>query len=160
MRRCCGPVPVRPSARAFGRRLLVAPARWPLAVKLTLAMLATALLPMLATAIYNLEGSLWALEQSQLRKVELIAHNTAGRLAQLLGDTRKLASTMGRDTDFTRWLAQPDTAGRQDLHDKLMSMVNANADLPAGIVSAVGRGSWWDMLANGFGLRGIGLRPS
>ena len=117
--------------RRLGAMLITAalPPRWPLTVKLTLAMLATALLPMLATAFYNLGGSLTALEASQLGKVELIAHNTAGRLAQLLDGSRKLARMMASDDDFTRWLAQPDPAGRQPLHDKLMSMVRANADV-------------------------------
>ncbi|WP_088279193.1 protein kinase domain-containing protein, partial [Ideonella sp. A 288] len=102
---------------------------WPLALKLTLAMLVTALLPMLVTAFYNLDGSRRALQASQLRTAELLAHNTAGRLSQLLGDSAKLARALGTDADFAQWLARPDEAGKEALRAKLLALAQANADI-------------------------------
>jgi hypothetical protein len=48
-------------ARA-GRRLL-SPAAWPLAAKLVVAMLVSALVPMLVTGLYNLRGAQQALTE-------------------------------------------------------------------------------------------------
>ena len=113
------------------------PADWPLAVKITLALLAAALLPMLATAFYNLYGAQTALQASQLRQTELMAHSTAGRLAQLLGDSANLARSLGTDADFARWLSPPvgavPGASNDDLHkvlnERLIGLARANRDV-------------------------------
>ncbi|MBI5256699.1 MAG: HAMP domain-containing protein [Burkholderiales bacterium] len=110
-------------------RTAAAPAAWPLAVKMTLAMLATALLPMLVTAAYNLNRSQQALTASQLGQAELLAHATAGRLAQLITDSQNLARALGTDADFARWLARPEAAARPALREKLLALARANRDI-------------------------------
>lgn len=112
-----------------GLRRTVRPASWPLAVKLTLAMVLTALLPMLMTAAWNLEGSEKALTQSELRQAGLLAHNAAGRLSQLIVDSQNLARVLGTDTEFTAWLAWPDDAFRPALQQRLVALVKANPDV-------------------------------
>jgi serine/threonine protein kinase/HAMP domain-containing protein len=95
-----------------GRRALLAvlhPPQWPLAVKMTLAMLATALLPMLVTAAYNLRGSTDAVAAAELRNVEQVAHGTAGRLSQFITSSRHLARGLGSDADLAAALAAPAT---------------------------------------------------
>jgi len=116
-------------ARALLSRVL-SPSSWPLAAKLTLAMLATALVPMLLTASYNLQGAQSALQSGQLHLAELMARNTAGRLAQLLGDSANLARALGSDAAFARGLTNPDDATlRETLRERMVGLARANRDV-------------------------------
>jgi serine/threonine protein kinase/HAMP domain-containing protein len=125
-----GDQPAPASGRAMNAlRTVFTPSAWPLAVKMALAMVATALLPMLATTIYNLETSLDALSANQLASAERIARNTAGRIAQLLNDSMALARVIGTDADFARWLAAPDEAAKPALATKLVRIAQANRDI-------------------------------
>ncbi len=125
------PLHVRWASRA--RRLLLAalhPPQWPLALKMTLAMLATALLPMLVTAAYNLRGSTEAVTAAELRNVEQVAHGTAGRLSQFITSSRHLARGLASDADFAAALARPaDAATAAALPAKLARVVQANPDV-------------------------------
>ncbi|NRF69522.1 HAMP domain-containing protein [Aquincola sp. S2] len=112
-----------------GLRLVITPPAWPLAVKLAVAMLVTALLPMLLTAAYNLDRSRDALLTSEIGQVELLAHQTAGRLAQLINDSQNLARVLGTDADFVRWLAKPDELTKAVLRDKAIAVAQANRDV-------------------------------
>lgn len=114
---------------AAALRRLATPAAWPLAVKMALAMVATALLPMLLASVYNVEKSLQALSANQLAAVEHLARNTAGRIAQLASDSMALARVLGTDAAFARWLAAPDEAARPALRDKLAAVAQANRDI-------------------------------
>jgi serine/threonine protein kinase/HAMP domain-containing protein len=107
----------------------LSPSAWTLAAKLTVAMLVTALIPMLVTGLYNLRGAEKALQATQLRKTELVAHTTAGRMGQLLGDSAKLARGLGGDADVSGWLTTPDDAGFDRLQQRLTALVNANPDI-------------------------------
>ncbi|MCZ2965458.1 hypothetical protein NYY77_18945, partial [Acinetobacter baumannii] len=66
-------------------RDVVSPSAWPLAWKMTLAMIGTALLPMLITAYYNLRVNVQAASTAELTGLAQLARSTAGRVAQLLG---------------------------------------------------------------------------
>jgi serine/threonine protein kinase/HAMP domain-containing protein len=122
-------------ARSWARRSLAAlrlafnPPSWPLAFKLTLAMVLTALLPMLLTSAWNLDRSQQALTDSQLRQAELLAHNAAGRLGQLITDSQNLARVLGSDTEFTAWLAWPDEAFKPALQARLVALAKSNPDV-------------------------------
>ncbi len=105
---------------------LLHPPAWPLAVKMTLAMLATALLPMGVTALYNLRGTQAAVAQGELRFVEQIALSSAGRISQFITDHLRLARTLASDETFSAALARRDMAG---LGEKLERIVQANPDL-------------------------------
>jgi hypothetical protein len=114
-------------ARAWRQGL--SPSAWSLSVKLALAMLVTALVPMLLTGLYNLGGAKTALQESQLRKTELMAYNTAGRLGQLLGDSAKLARGLGGDAELARWLFAPNEMGLDVLQQRLEALAKANSDI-------------------------------
>ncbi len=118
-----------PARAAAALRRLATPAAWPLAVKMAVAMVATALLPMLLASVYNVEKSLQALSANQLAAVEHLARNTAGRIAQLASDSMALARVLGTDAAFARWLAAPDEAARPALRDKLVAVAQANRDI-------------------------------
>ncbi len=116
-------------------RSLLRPASWPIAVKMTLAMVATALLPMVITAYYNLNATLDNVARNELRNLEQLAQSTAGRLAQLIGDSRNLANYLGTDDDFVRFLSKPPTdAGKAELKAKLEGLIKANPDVQLAMV--------------------------
>lgn len=114
---------------ALGLRRLVQPTAWPFAMKMTLAMVLTALLPMLSVAVYNQLGARDALVDSELHNLRQLARSTAGQLTQLLHDSRNLARVMGVDEDFVRFLLRRDEASRHEIQAKLDAIVGANPDI-------------------------------
>jgi serine/threonine protein kinase/HAMP domain-containing protein len=110
-------------------RLRWRPRDWPLAWKLALAMVATALLPMLMTSAYNQRDSLAALSGAELRYVEQMAHSTAGRVAQFIADSRNLTRALATDAVFVGTLSAPDAAALPALSDKLKRLTVANPDV-------------------------------
>jgi len=105
------------------------PASWPMAVKMTLAMVATALLPMLITAYFNLNRTQEHIANVERSNLEQLAGSTAGRISQLLGDSRNLADYVGTDEDFVAYLQRPTPAGTRQTLAKLQGLVNANPDI-------------------------------
>lgn len=121
--------PLRERLRARAGRflgLLLSPPSWPLALKMTLALLATALLPMGLTAAWNLRAAQAAVTEGELRFVEQIAVSSAGRISQFITDNRHFVRTLGSDADFAAALAQGNAAV---LGDKLARLVEANPDV-------------------------------
>ncbi|HIV70991.1 MAG TPA: protein kinase [Candidatus Aquabacterium excrementipullorum] len=122
-----------PRRIAFGlwrwARRVVRPGSWPMAVKMSLAMVLAALLPMLITGYYNLQGSLAAVSDGELRNLQQLARSTAGRVAQLIGDSQNLARTLGTDEAFVQFLAHPDETGAEAMRLKLERLVKSNPDI-------------------------------
>jgi len=110
------------------------PASWPMAVKMALAMVATALAPMMITAYYNLNATQEYLAAVELRNLERLAQSTAGRISQLLGDSRNLADYVGTDDDFVGYLARPTPDGTKAILAKLQGLVKANPDIQFAMV--------------------------
>lgn len=105
------------------------PSSWPLAVKMTLAMVLTALMPMVITSYYNLQVNLRTMTGTELSNMEQLAQATAGRVAQLIRDSQNMARAVGTDTDFVHFLQRPDESGRQDMQAKVDALVRANPDI-------------------------------
>jgi HAMP domain-containing protein len=105
------------------------PASWPMAVKMTLGMVATALLPMIITSYYNLGRTSDHVAAVELRNLERLAESTAGRISQLLNDSRNLADYVGTDEDFVAYLQKPTEPGTQQILRKLQGLVKANQDI-------------------------------
>ncbi len=110
-------------------RALTRPGSWPIAVKMTIAMVATALLPMMITAYYNLQKTQEHVAAVELRNLEQLAQSTAGRIAQLLGDSRNLANYVGTDEDFVAFLQKPTRAGIEATLAKLQGLIKSNPDI-------------------------------
>ena len=96
---------------------------------MTLATVATALLPMLITAYWNLARTQDHVAQVELSNLEQLAGSTAGRISQLLNDSRNLADYVGTDEDFVAYLQKPTAAGTQQILRKLQGLVKANQDI-------------------------------
>lgn len=114
---------------AHAVQVLTHPAAWPLGVKMTLAMVLAALLPMTITAYYNLKGSVASVSDSELRNLERLAQATAGRVTQLLGDSSHLANYIGLDADFIGYLRAPDASGKAQVENKIRQLLAANPDV-------------------------------
>jgi serine/threonine protein kinase/HAMP domain-containing protein len=115
-------------------RAIRRPASWPIAVKMGLAMVATALAPMMITAYYNLDRTQSHVAGVELRNLEQLSQSTAGRIAQLLGDSRNLADYVGTDDDFVAYLEKPTPAGTQAILGKLQGLVRSNPDIQFAMV--------------------------
>ncbi len=113
------------------------PASWPIAAKMTIAMVATALAPMMITAYYNLERTQEHVGRVELRNLEQLAQSTAGRISQLLGDSRNLADYVGTDDDFVGYLSKPTPDGTQAILGKLQGLVRSNPDIQFAMVMDV-----------------------
>jgi len=122
----------RRASRFF--RALKRPGSWPIAVKMTLAMVGTALLPMMITAYYNLDRTQEHVAAVERRNLEQLAQSTAGRISQLLLDSRKLADYVGTDDDFVVYLSHPTPQGTHATLVKLQGLVKANRDLQHAMV--------------------------
>jgi C4-dicarboxylate-specific signal transduction histidine kinase len=96
---------------------------------MTIAMVATALLPMMITAYYNLQKTQEHVAAVELRNLEQLAASTAGRIAQLLGDSRNLANYVGTDDDFVAFLQKPTKAGTEATLSKLNGLIKSNPDI-------------------------------
>ncbi|GAB2839101.1 hypothetical protein GCM10027277_02570 [Pseudoduganella ginsengisoli] len=118
---------VRLGVRRLAKSLL-RPASWPLVVKMTMAMVLAALLPMIITAYYNVNGSVAAVQQSELRNLESLAQATAGRISQLISDSRYLANYLATDRDFIDYLRAPTEAKKAVVSDKLANLIRNNPD--------------------------------
>ena len=116
---------IRRRINRFGE-LLFRPSSWPMGVKMTLAMVATALLPMVITAYYNVNGSIDSISKTELKNLSQIAENVAGRITQLIDDTNKLAIFLGTDRDFVGYLEKPTDATATEISRKLANLKSAN----------------------------------
>jgi serine/threonine protein kinase/HAMP domain-containing protein len=115
-------------------RQLRRPTSWPIAVKMTIAMVATALLPMMITAYYSLNATFEHVAKVELRNLEQLAQSTAGRISQLITDSRNLANYVGTDDDFVAFLTRPTRAGHAAILAKLDGLAHANPDVQFAMV--------------------------
>ena len=111
------------------RTVTLRPGSWPMVGKITVSMVLAALLPMLITAYYNLQGGLTSTTNNQLSSLESIAAGTAGQVAQLVRDSRNLAAYIGADDDFIHFLEQPNEAAKASITTKLLSLIANNPDV-------------------------------
>lgn len=116
-------------ARALRHRALRPPS-WPLVVKMVMALVLAAVLPMSITAWYNYTRNIDALADSERRNLERLALATSGRLSQLLEDSRRVTAFVAAGPDVADLLAHPaDADKRALLLARLASIVGTNADL-------------------------------
>ncbi len=107
------------------------PSSWPIALKLSLAFLAAALVPMGVTAAYNLHQSLASVRRTAHLNLELVAGTTAARLDQLVTDTRHTVAQVSADVEVVTFLsaAPPDAAARASMQRALHNVVHSNPDV-------------------------------
>jgi serine/threonine protein kinase/HAMP domain-containing protein len=110
-------------------RAIIHPGSWPLVIKMTIAMMLAALLPMLMTAYYNLDGSVTAVSASEMRNLQRIAKSSAGQVAQLVEDSQNLANYAATEAEFIDYLRFPDETRKAQVHAKLGNLIRTNPDV-------------------------------
>ena len=119
----------RQEAERPSRLRLLNPLAWPIAVKLGVALVLTALLPMLIAGYINLQASLNRVEQAEAHNLEQLATANAGRLDQFIGDSQHLLSFFAWSDAVIRIVAKPNNADRVRVMDKMNRLLTANADI-------------------------------
>src|SRR5262249_49597176 len=103
---------------------------WPIAVKLSLVLLAVSLAPMGVTAALDVRQARAAAERAEVESLEMVARSSAGRLGQLLDDTRRLIAQVAGDAEVIAYLtAGPGVEGLlQATVQKTLGNVTASSD--------------------------------
>ncbi len=113
-------------------RRLFNPSAWSIRTKLSIALLAVALIPMSFTTYHNLQESLKSAENSEYRKLELLATSNASRLDQLIIDIQRVAVQVSTDKDVVGFLAatnpQKQAAFRSSMQRTLDNVFRSNPD--------------------------------
>ncbi|MBC7622159.1 MAG: protein kinase [Aeromicrobium sp.] len=112
-----------------GARAVLRPASWPLAAKMTIAMLFAALLPMTLTAYYNLRGALAVVSAGESREMEQYAFNSASRVAQLVNDSRSVADYLGTDQEFAEFFERPAELVTKSIQAKFQKLAKTNPNI-------------------------------
>ena len=110
------------------------PETWPLAAKVAIATLLTVLAPLIVASYYTLDRAQAHVSGMELRNLEQLAQSIAGRIAQLLGDSRNLANYLGSDEDFVGYLSRPTPEASAAILRKLQGLVAANPDIQFAMV--------------------------
>jgi serine/threonine protein kinase/HAMP domain-containing protein len=117
------------NALVHWKKTLSRPNSWPLVGKLTTALILAALLPMVITAYYNFSSGVALTSSTELRNLERFAESTAGRVSQLIDDSRHMANYLGTDADFIAFLSAPTPALDTTVNVKLQSLLKSNPDV-------------------------------
>ncbi len=123
---------LKPSTNSIKQlhRLFYPPA-WSIGIKLSVALLSVALIPMSLTTYNNLQQNLKSAKDSEYRKLELSATSNASRLDQLLTDIQRVAVQVSTDKDVIRFLAsvpEKQTAVRTSMQRSLDNIFRSNPD--------------------------------
>jgi adenylate cyclase len=105
------------------------PRRWSIAVKLSSALVAASLLPMLVVSWYNLHDGIDAVAAGEARKLEQLASSTSGRIDQLIKDTRHTVSYFTWSENVIRLATAPDDSLRVLVTDTMSRLMAANDDI-------------------------------
>jgi C4-dicarboxylate-specific signal transduction histidine kinase len=111
-------------------RLLYPPA-WPIAAKVSAALLAAALIPMSFDAYYNLQRGLKSAEEGEYRKLELLATSAASRLDQLIVDIQHTVLQVSTEKSAIAFLSTKNLTAQKavkaDLQDSLDNVFRSNS---------------------------------
>lgn len=109
------------------------PSNWSIRSKLSIALLSVALIPMGFTAYYNLQESLQSAENSEYRKLELLAASNASRLDQLITDIQRVVVQVSTERNSVEFLTSSNRQDvfRADTQRSLDNVFRSNPDYDA-----------------------------
>ncbi|RTL48897.1 MAG: adenylate/guanylate cyclase domain-containing protein [Rhodocyclaceae bacterium] len=110
-------------------RARMRPAAWSISVKLGVALVLTALLPMVIAGYINLQASLTRVEAGEARSLEQLASTTAGRIDQFIRDSSHILAYFAWNADVIRLVGNDDTAGRTRVEETMGRLLSANGDI-------------------------------
>ena len=102
---------------------------WPISIKLSVILVVTALLPMIFTAYYNLQGSVASISETELRNLKQLSVATANRIDQLINDTRFLTKYLATEKDIIGLVEEHDEKTADSVQGKLQRLVFADNKL-------------------------------
>jgi len=98
------------------------PRSWPIAAKLSLLLVFSALIPMIVTAYYNYRGSYQYVRSTELINIEYAAYSIAGRIEQRIQDAGNIIKLLTTDPDTIGLISRP-TAGVHNVVTDMMKRV-------------------------------------
>ena len=107
---------------------------WALSAKISIIMIIVSLVPILATAYYNLRSSTLTIADSELRNLELISRGISGRIKQLISDTDKLVDFLRNETELINYLKFGDTSQIPIIQESIDLLAEVNPDITPVIV--------------------------
>lgn len=110
-------------------RMRLHPRAWSIAVKLGVAFVLTAVLPMLVVGYINLRASLDQVEAAEWRDLGQLAETTAGRIDQFVIDSRHMLAYFAWSDEVIRIADRPDEATRVKVVDKMTRLLAANGNI-------------------------------
>ncbi|WP_392533417.1 cache domain-containing protein [Nostoc sp. C117] len=99
------------------------PPAWPIAAKISAALVSAALIPMSFISYYNLRQSLDSVEAGEYRKLELLATSVASRLDQLIIDIQRIVVQVSSDRNVVNFLAANSSEERADLRNDMQQAI-------------------------------------
>lgn len=110
---------------------LLSPSNWPIVVRLSVALVLTALLPMLIVGYLNLEASLKRVQASEIHNLQQLAASTARRVDQFIRDTRHLLNYFGWSNEVIHSVGSrhPRDEDRIKLVETMKRLLAANPDI-------------------------------
>jgi len=82
---------------------------WPLIAKLLTGMLMMSLVPLLISTYRGTDLSINALRENELRNIKQVSGNIAGRIAQLLTDSRRFAAYIAGEDSLIKLVEKRDS---------------------------------------------------
>ncbi|MEH2002621.1 MAG: cache domain-containing protein [Nostoc sp.] len=95
------------------------PLAWPIAAKISVALVCAVLIPMIFTAYYNLQQSLGSVEAGEYRKLELLASSSASHFDQLIIDHHRVVAQISSDPHVIDFLAADTLEKGENYHPNL-----------------------------------------
>lgn len=117
------------SEHSTSRTRLLHPRAWPIATKLSLALVLTALLPMLIAGYVNLRASLAQVEAAEARNLEQLAVTTAGRIDQFIRDSGHTLNYFAWSSEINQLIVAPSEGARTHAQEKMQRLLAANGDI-------------------------------
>ncbi|BAZ52088.1 sensor protein [Nostoc sp. NIES-4103] len=99
------------------------PPAWPIAAKISVALVCAVLIPMIFTAYYNLQQSLNSVEAGEYRKLELLASSIASRFDQLIIDHHRVVAQVSSDRHVVDFLSASTPQQRKAQGDNLQQTI-------------------------------------
>ena len=111
--------------KSFPNNILLSffkPDRWSIGIKILVAILLAAIVPMIVVVNYNLQQSLERIEKSQYNELELLASTKANQLDRLINDRKRELNAIIADSQVSDFLLATDVE-RQQLNLGLQSVL-------------------------------------
>lgn len=107
---------------------------WPLIAKLLTGMLMMSLVPLLISTYRGTDLSINALRENELRNIKQVSGNIAGRIAQLLTDSRRFAAYIAGEDSLIKLVENATPSRKEKATAAMQHLIGSNPDIDLVIV--------------------------